>query len=237
MSDRLQIVFALYDGLTQLDFTGPHQVLCRLPGAAVTLASATGGRVAAEGGLVFADLARLADVGACDLLCVPGGYGATRAALNPAFVDEVRRLGAKARYVTSVCTGSLILGAAGLLEGRRAACHWLWRDLLPLFGAIPDPGRVVWDGRVITGGGVTAGLDFALSLAAEIAGVEFAQRLQLTLEYAPSPPFDCGRPETAPPEVTAAVRSAAQPLLDARRSDVEAAARALHARRAAGAEP
>ena len=127
----------------------------------------------------------MAEIERCDLLFVPGGIAATEAANDEVFMREFRRLAATARYLTSVCTGSLILGAAGLLKGKRAACHWAWRDLLPLFGAIPDPARVVRDGNVITGGGVTAGIDFALVVAAELGGEELAQSLQLALEYAP----------------------------------------------------
>jgi len=139
-------------------------------------------------------------------------------------MDEFERLAAGARYLTSVCTGSLILAATGLLKGRRAACHWAWRDLLTLFGAIPDPARVVRDGDIFTGGGVTAGMDFALTLAAELAGPDFAQRLQLGLEYAPSPPFDAGRPETAPPQVTADVLKAMAPMAAQRREQARHAA-------------
>ncbi len=198
-----RIVFALYPGMTQLDFTGPHQFLSRLPDSEVVIASAVGGDVPSEG-LTFAHTHRLADIDRCDLICVPGGINATEVALDPAFVGEVRRLGERSRYVTSVCTGSLILGAAGLLTGRRAACHWAWRHLLPLFGAVPDDARVVRDGPVITGGGVTAGIDFALTVLAEIAGPETAQVVQLGLEYAPEPPFDAGRPDHAPPAVLTA---------------------------------
>ena len=226
MADPLVIVFPLYPGLTQLDFTGPHQFLSRLPGAKVILASAKGGEVEAEGGVVFARTVRLADIATCDVICVPGGFTATEAALDPDYLPHVKRLAQTARYITSVCTGSLILGAAGLLKGRRAACHWQWRHLLALYDAIPDAGRVVRDGNVFTGGGVTAGIDFALTLAAEIAGDEFAQALQLGLEYAPSPPFDAGRPETAPPEVLAAVNRRIAPLMAAREAQAkEAAAR------------
>jgi cyclohexyl-isocyanide hydratase len=192
-----RIVFALYPGVTQLDFTGPHQVFSRLPGAQVTCASLTGEAIEADG-LVFSGLTKLADIDGCDVLCVPGGYGTTDAMGEPAFLAEIRRLAAGAKYVTSVCTGSLILAAAGLLKGKHAACHWAWRDQLALFGAVPDPARVVRDGNVVTGGGVTAGIDFALTLAAEIAGPEAAQGIQLALEYAPAPPFNAGRPETAP---------------------------------------
>lgn len=226
MSQPFVIVFPLYPGLTQLDFTGPHQFLCRLPGAQVILASAQGGEVEGEGGVVFARTRPLADIERCDLICVPGGFTATEAALDPDYLPHVKRLAEGARYVTSVCTGSLILGAAGLLKGRRAACHWQWRHLLPLFGAVPDAGRVVQDGNLITGGGVTAGIDFALAVVAEVAGPLLAQSLQLGLEYAPAPPFDSGTPDRAPPEVLAAVRARVEPLMAPRVAQaVEAAAR------------
>jgi cyclohexyl-isocyanide hydratase len=131
-----------------------------------------------------------------------------------------------ARYITSVCTGSLLLGAAGLLRGRRAACHWAWRDLLTAFGATPDPARVVRDGSIITGGGVTAGIDMALTVMAEIAGRDYAEAVQLGLEYAPSPPFDSGRPEAARPEVLEAARA----RVDAMRLERDAAVRRAAAR-------
>jgi cyclohexyl-isocyanide hydratase len=222
----LNIIFALYPDVTHLDFTGPHQFLSRLPGARVTVAWMRGGELEADG-LTFAGLARLADIEACDILCVPGGFGTTAAMRDAAFLDQIRRLAAMSRYVTSVCTGSLILAAAGLLTGKRAACHWAWRDQLALFGAIPDPGRVVRDGNVFTGGGVTAGIDFALTLAAEVAGDAFAQGLQLGLEYAPAPPFSSGRPETAPPEVLARVRAMYGLAMPERLAAAEAAAAAL----------
>jgi transcriptional regulator GlxA family with amidase domain len=202
----LHIVFALFPDATHLDFTGPHQILSRLPGAKVVVASQAGGEIEAEG-LVFARVARLADLEHCDLLCVPGGFGVTQAMADEAYLTQLRRLAAGARYVTSVCTGSLLLGAAGLLRGRRAACHWAWRDQLALFGAIPDPARVARDGNVFTGGGVTAGIDFALTIAAEIAGPDVAQAIQLAVEYAPDPPFTAGRPETAPPAVLERVQA------------------------------
>ena len=200
MSQSLQIVIALFPGVTHLDFTGPHQILCRLPGAKVTVASLAGGEIEADG-LVFAHLPKLSDIEACDVLLVPGGFGTTQAMGDMDFIAQIRRLADGARYVTSVCTGSLVLGAAGLLKGKRAACHWAWRDQLALFGAIPDPSRVVRDGRYITGGGVTAGIDFALTVVAELAGEEMAQGIQLAVEYAPAPPFDAGRPDTAPEAV------------------------------------
>ena len=207
MSDQQPvIVFAIFPGVTQLDFTAPHQVFSMLPGAEVIVASTAGGTIESSG-LTFAGLRRLADIPQCDVICVPGGYGATDiAAQDEDFLRELRRLAGTARYVTSVCRGSLTLAAAGLLRGKRAASHWAWRDQLPRFGAISDPERVVRDGNVITGGGVTAGIDFALTVVAELAGAETAQAIQLQIEYAPAPPFDAGRPETAPPEVLARLR-------------------------------
>jgi transcriptional regulator GlxA family with amidase domain len=201
------IVFPLYDGVTQLDFTGPHQVLQRLPGATLTVASLGGRDVRSDDGLSFGKLARLEDVAGCDVLCVPGGMRCVDAMQSAPFLDAVRRLGEPATYLTSVCSGSMILGAAGLLKGKRAACHWFWRDMLPIFGAIPDEGRIVRDGRLITGGGVTAGIDFALALVAEIAGDDVARSIQLRLEYAPHPPFDAGRFDTAPPALVETVRA------------------------------
>jgi putative intracellular protease/amidase len=223
MTDRTLIVIALSPGVTQLDFTGPHQVLSRLPGARTIVASLGGQDIEAEG-LTFSGLKPLADIPRCDVLLVPGGAGCTAAMNDPAFMAEVRRLGDTARYLSSVCTGSLILGAAGFLKGRRAACHWAWRDLLSLFGATPDAGRVVRDRNIITGGGVTAGIDFALTLAAELAGADVAQTIQLALEYAPAPPFDAGRPETAPPEVLERLQARYRPLLAERRADAARAA-------------
>jgi cyclohexyl-isocyanide hydratase len=226
MSERnLVIVFAVFPGVTQLDFTGPHQVFSGLPGSEVIVASVAGGTIESSGGLTFAGLQRLADIAACNVLCVPGGRGVTDNAIqDDAFLAEVRRLAATAQFVTSVCTGSIALGAAGLLQGKRAACHWAWRDTLALFGAIPDPGRVVRDGNVVTGGGVTAGIDFALTLVAEIAGPEAAQAIQLQIEYAPAPPFDTGRPEIAPPAILARVRDLNAAAVATRRKAIEAAA-------------
>ena len=221
------IVEAVYPGMTQLDFTGPHTIFSRLPNVLTLVASEQGGTVESEGGLLFAGTTRLADVARCDLLFTPGGVAATEVINDLAFMAEITRLGSGAQYLTSVCTGSLILGAAGFLRGRRAACHWAWRDMLRLFGAEPQTERVVRDGDVITGGGVTAGIDFALTVAAELAGATFAQALQLNIEYAPAPPFDAGRPETAPPEVLALVKGRLETLMPTRWAGAEAAAARL----------
>ncbi len=221
------IVEALYPGFTQLDFTGPHTIFSRLPDTLTRVASRDGGEVFSDGGLVFAHTRKLAEIERCDLLFVPGGVAATDVINDLEFMAEIRRLASSARYLTSVCTGSLVLGAAGLFVGRRAACHWAWRDLLKLFGAIPDAGRVVRDGDIITGGGVTAGIDFALVVAAELGGPALAQALQLGIEYAPAPPFDSGGPETAPPAVLAIVESRMAALMPGRRAGAESAAARL----------
>ena len=221
MSVDFPVVFALYPNITQLDFTGPHEVFARLPGARCILASVAGGTLEAGRGMTFAGVRRLKDVESCELLCVPGGFGTIQALEDPEFLAALRRLAGSARYVTSVCTGSLLLAAAGLLTGKRAACHWAWRDSLAAFGVIPDPARVVRDGNIITGGGVTAGIDMALTVLAEIAGVDYAQAVQLAIEYAPMPPFDSGRPEGARPEIVAAARQ----RLDATRAERDAAVR------------
>jgi cyclohexyl-isocyanide hydratase len=209
------IVFAVFPGLTQLALTGAYEVLARLPGSEVIVASIAGGIL--EGSkLAFAGLRRLADIPACDVICVPGGVGVTEQMHDEEFLSEVRRLAQRARFVTSVCTGSLVLGAAGLLRGKRATSHWAWRDALARFGAIPVPSQVVRDGNVMTGGGVTAGIDFALTLVAELAGGDVAQAIQLQIAYAPSPPFEAGRPDTAPPHVLARVREQSAAMAERR---------------------
>ncbi len=220
----ITIVEVLYPQLTQLDFTGPHTVFTRVPDAEVIVGSVTGGTITSDDGLQFAGTVALADVGDCDVLFVPGGFGAADAAVDEALIAHVRRLAATARYVTSVCTGSLVLGAAGLLVGKRAACHWAWRELLPKFGAIPDDRRVVRDGNTITGGGITAGIDFALTIAAELAGERTAQEIQLAIEYAPAPPWSAGRPETAPAEVRAVVEQRNAGYRAARMANIDVAA-------------
>jgi cyclohexyl-isocyanide hydratase len=223
------VVFALFDRVTQLDFTGPYEVFWRLPGAQCVMASVKGGEIRADGGLVVGGVQRLADVAHADLVCVPGGFGVIEAMGDEAFVHEVKRLAAGARYITSVCSGSLVLGAAGLLKGKRAACHWAWRDLLVPLGATVDEDRVVRDGQLITGGGVTAGIDMALAVMADIAGPEQAQAVQLGIEYAPAPPFDCGRPERAAPAIVSAVKSRLDRLRGDRHAAVQRAAAALAA--------
>jgi cyclohexyl-isocyanide hydratase len=221
MSEPIRVVMPLYDGVTQLDFTGPHQFLSRTPDVHVRVAS-LGGRAITADRLTFSNLEDLATIESCDVLLVPGGGGCIAAIENDLYLKEIVRLGATARYLTSVCSGSLILGAAGFLTGRRAACHWAWRDSLPVFGAIVDDARIVKDGKILSGGGVTAGIDFVLALIAELRGRRVAEMVQLGLEYAPQPPFNAGRPDTAPPEVLEAVNARMGPARAERRARLDA---------------
>lgn len=222
MAAPFRIVFILYPRLTQLDFTGPYEVLARMPGAEVIIASKDGGELVTEMGLTFANLRALADIESADMIMVPGGPGQTQAMLDPDFMAEVKRLGESAAYVTSVCTGSLILAAAGLLKGKRAGSHWAYRELLAPFGAIPDDARVVRDGNCITGGGVTAGIDIALTIVADLAGEDVAKMIQLAIEYAPAPPFNSGRPEVADAKTVAAVQHLFSAFAQQRREAIDA---------------
>ncbi len=193
--------FVLFPNLTQLDFTGPLQVLHRLPGARTHIVAKTLDPVPSDCGLSLLPTTTFADCPPLDLLCIPGGFGVDQAMADAETIAFVKRQGATAKYVTSVCTGAFILGAAGLLAGKRATTHWAYRDFLPLVGATHEMARVVRDGNTFTGGGVTAGIDFALTVAAEIAGADVAQTIQLAIEYDPAPPFDSGSPERAPASV------------------------------------
>lgn len=191
--------FVLFPNLTQLDFTSTLQVLHRLPGSQTYIVAKTRDPVQSDC-LGLTPTATFDDCPTLDLICVPGGFGVSGAIVDQPTIEFVRRQGAQAKYVTSVCTGAFVLGVAGLLKGRRATTHWAYTSLLPLVGATYEKARVVQDGHVFTGGGVTAGIDFALTLA-EIAGTEAAQRIQLSIEYDPAPPLSAGHPDKAPAEV------------------------------------
>ena len=219
--------FLVFPELTQLDMTGPFEVLYRLPGSETHLIWKTREPIRTGGGLMLVPTTTLADCPPLDLICIPGGGGVDALLDDAEVLDFVRRHAATARFVTSVCTGSLLLGAAGLLRGRRAACHWLSRDLLAAFGAVPDAARVVVDGNVITGGGITAGIDFALRVVAEIHGRELAEQIQLAIEYDPDPPFGAGSPATAGADLVRAVTDAAADRQRRRAERVAAAAKAL----------
>ena len=203
----MQIVFVAFPGLTQLDFTAPAQVFSRLPNATVDVVARTLAPIDTGCGFGVAPSKTFDSCPQADLLCVPGGFGVTEAIVDSALVDFVGKQAQSARYVTSVCTGALILGAAGLLKGRKATTHWAYTELLAELGATYTPGRVVVDGDLITGGGVTAGLDFALKVAAQVADERYAHALQLAFEYDPEPPFSGGHPERAPAELVERVRA------------------------------
>lgn len=202
----LQIGILVFPGVQQLDLTGPYEVFASLPNAKVHLIWKTRSAIESATGLVLSATMSFAECPALDVLCVPGGGGVNALLQDKEVLDFLRAQAARARYVTSVCTGSLVLGAAGLLKGRKATTHWLSHDFLERFGAIPVHGRVVRDGNLITAGGVTAGIDFGLAVVAELAGREQAEAIQLALEYAPEPPFNSGTPEEAPAAVLATVR-------------------------------
>ncbi|HEX2687930.1 MAG TPA: DJ-1/PfpI family protein [Kofleriaceae bacterium] len=202
----MQIAMLLFPKLTQLDLTGPHEVLARIPGATVHLVARSREPVVSETGLAIVPTATFDELPRVDLVFVPGGFGQIAAADDAETIGWLRAAGATARWITSVCTGALLLGAAGLLDGYHAATHWAYMDLLPLVGATPEPQRVVVDRNRITGGGVTAGIDVALRIAAEVSGREVAEQIQLQLEYDPHPPFGAGHPDVAPPALVARTR-------------------------------
>jgi len=182
----------LFDNVTQLDFTGPVQFLSRLPGAKVHVVSKDGQAVTTDCGFSILPRSGFAQCPQADILCAPGGHGVRDAIADQVIVDFVRQQAKGADHITSVCTGAFILGAAGLLQGKKATCHWAYTQLLPLFGATHQPTRVVRDGNLITAGGVTSGIDFALELIAAISGEGVARTIQLALEYDPAPPFGGG---------------------------------------------
>ena len=192
------IGFVIFPDLTQLDFTGPLQVLNRLPESKIHIVAKSLEPVPSDCGLSLVPTATFQNCPQLDLICVPGGFGVVRAMTDPETVGFVKRQAAGARYITSVCTGAFVLGAAGLLASRRATTHWAYTDLLPAVGATFEKSRVVWDGNVVTAGGVTSGIDFALQIVAKLAGADIAQAIQLQIEYDPAPPFDSGHPDRAP---------------------------------------
>jgi cyclohexyl-isocyanide hydratase len=221
--------FLLFPRLTQLDLTGPYEVLASLPGAETHLIWKTREPVASDKGLAILPTTTFADCPPLDLICVPGGVGVNAILADRETLDFLRRMAAGARYVTSVCTGALALGAAGLLRGKRATTHWMSHDMLRAFGAEPVAARVVVDGNVITGGGVTAGIDFGLTVVAAIAGQRTAEAIQLGIEYDPQPPFNAGSPRTADPALVALVRERAGGRQSERAERVKQAAAAVDA--------
>ncbi|MBZ1350293.1 DJ-1/PfpI family protein [Alcaligenaceae bacterium LF4-65] len=197
----INIGFLLFPNLTQLDLTGPAQVLSRIPGAKVHLIWKSIEPILTDVGFTINPTTTFADCPQLDVICVPGGSGINEQMVDQETLNFLRHQSKHAKYITSVCNGSLILGAAGLLVGYKSACHWMWSSYLERFGAQAVDARVVRDRNHFSGGGVTAGIDFALTLAAEIAGEGVAKRIQLSLEYDPQPPFNCGTPTKAGSEI------------------------------------
>ncbi|SAK47567.1 DJ-1/PfpI family protein [Caballeronia ptereochthonis] len=206
----------LFPRVQQLDMTGPYDAFAHMADTRVHLVAKTLDPVKSSAGMILTPDATFADCPALDVICVPGGAGVGDLMEDEETLAFVRKQAAGARYVTSVCTGSLVLGAAGLLRGKRATTHWAFHSLLAELGAIPVRERVVRDGNLFTGGGITAGIDFALTLAAELVGQHEAQAIQLEMEYAPAPPFDAGDPARAPAAVVSDVRQRSTGALAAR---------------------
>ena len=220
----MNIVFVLFDNVTQLDFAGPVQFLSRMPGASVHVASEDGNPVTTDCGFSILPTGSFADCPQANIICVPGGHGVRQAIADAAIVDFVKVQAVGATWITSVCTGAFILGAAGLLQEKRASCHWAYTHLLPLFGATHQKARVVRDGNLVTAGGVTSGIDFALELMALISGEDVARTVQLALEYDPAPPFKGGTPDTAPGHILSSVK---ERVYDSAARQMEHAIRAL----------
>ena len=223
----LHIGLLLFPGVQQLDLTAPYEIFASLPDTAMHLVWKDADPVTSATGLRLTPTATFTSCPPLDVLCVPGGRGIDSLLEDVPTLDFIRRQARNARYLASVCTGALVLGAAGLLRGRRATTHWASHDFLSAFGAIPVRARVVRDGTLITGGGVTAGIDMALTLAAELFDLATAEAVQLHLEYAPAPPFSSGHPDSASDEVLRRVRERAAPALAARREAVQRSAHAL----------
>src|SRR5213595_274124 len=211
MSEPLQIGLVIFPKVTQLDLTGPVQVFSSVPGAKVHLIWKRIEPVASDSVLTLTPTITFADCPQLDVICVPGGVGTDDMINDQEMLDFLRRQAKAAKYITSVCTGSLVLGAAGLLQGYRATTHWTAMDFLGAFGAIPTKTRVCVDRNRVTGGGVTAGIDFALTLVSLLRDRPTAEAIQLRLEYNPAPPFNAGSPDTAPPEILAFMREKIAP--------------------------
>ncbi len=208
MTPPLAIGFLIFPGIQQLDLTGPYEIFSVLEAPTeVHLVWKSLKTVLSSTGIRFDPTVTIAGCPPLDLICVPGGVGINDLLKDEAVLTFLRAQARTARFVTSVCTGSLLLGAAGLLKGKRATSHWSTREQLSSYGATPTAGRLVRDGKTITSGGVTAGIDFALTAIAELVDIEAAQTCQLILEYAPAPPFDAGTPETAPASIVAKLRA------------------------------
>jgi cyclohexyl-isocyanide hydratase len=217
----------IFPRLTQLDMTGPYEVLARLPDTIVHLVSHTLDPVRTDRGMMIVPTITYEDCPQLDVVMVPGGPGQQDLMEDAVVLEFLQRQARGAKYVTSVCTGSLVLGAAGLLKGRRATSHWAALDHLGLLGATPVSEKVVVDGNVVTGAGVTSGIDFALQLAAILESEQVAREIQLGIEYDPAPPFNSGSPKTAAPDVLQSVRGKLAALSEQRRATASKVGRKL----------
>jgi cyclohexyl-isocyanide hydratase len=226
----MRIGFLLYDNLTQLDMTGPAQVLSRMPGAQVDYVAKTLEPVMSDCRLALMPTVTLSEAGQFDLLCVPGGYGCSAVMNDEMVLDWLRAQASGLSWLTSVCTGSLILAAAGLLRGRNAACHWAWGHYLPLFGAKFQAQRTVFDGNIITAGGVTSGIDFAFQVLEHLHGADVAATIRLALEYDPLAVAG-GSPDSARPEIVDAVQALTTTRLGHRDAEMRIAAARLNGER------
>ncbi len=226
-SSPCRIAMVIFPRMTQLDLTGPFEVLARMPGAQVDLLWHRIEPVKDAQGLTFTPTATFADYGTPHILFIPGGPGVLEAMQDEELIAFVKAAGAAAEQITSVCTGSLVLGAAGLLKGKRATTHWSSVDQLALLGAIPTRERVVIDGNTITGAGVTSGIDFGLAVVAELHGEEKAREVQLQIEYDPQPPYDSGSVKTAAPELVERLKGRSAAITEQRRAAAERIGRAL----------
>ncbi len=216
MSAPLQIGLVIFPKVTQLDLTGPLQVFSSVPGATVHLIWKRIEPVTSDSVLTLTPTVTFADCPQLDVICMPGGFGTDDMVNDAEMLDFLRRQAGASKYITSVCTGSLVLGAAGLLKGYRATTHWSAMDLLAPYGATPTKTRVCIDRNRVTGGGVTAGIDFALALVSILVDRPTAEMIQLRLEYNPAPPFDAGSPDTAPPEILALMQERIAPARERR---------------------
>lgn len=203
----MKIVFLFYEGMTALDVVGPHEILSRLPGAEVFRAAIIKGPVRTDSQLIMTADYSISSIDHADILFIPGAGNATTLQKYPAILEWIRMIHKTTTWTTSVCTGSLILGASGILKNLRATSHWAALDRLTLWGAKPIEARIVEEGKIMTGAGVSSGIDMALTLAFKIAGPQFAQAIQLGIEYDPEPPFDVGSPKKANPAIYQALKS------------------------------
>ena len=216
-----RIGFLIFNDIQQLDMTGPYEVFASLPDIEIELIAKSMDRIQSVTRLPLFPTTTFDRCGKLDILCILGGRGINQVMLDTSTIEFIKEKAQETQYITSICTGALALGIAGLLKNKHATTHWSALDLIPLFGAIASRDRVVFDGKLITAGGVTAGIDFALTLIARLFGEDMAKRIQLNLQYAPLPPFQCGTPDEAPPHIYNLLLSQSAIILEQRLKIIE----------------